>query len=241
MKKQFIILFILVFSLSIFAQKENNEVKPAQKTAQTNAELLAKETFLAHGGEKFKKVNTLTILGDVDVTVSSFNQALPATFATIFSGEKYRLEINSQFANFKQVFDGEQTFTSPQRGFSLPPINRLGLLLLQRLGDEGFTVSDLPNKKTDGFRINSPEGFYTDFYVNKKTKQIKKYEAKYLVSGREVTTLVEVDKFEDKDGVIIPSKYAQRFEFGQMTVYAQFKAKEIKVNEEVSDIVFALE
>ncbi len=238
MKKYLTVVFIAAFSLSVFAQKKEAENKSDQ-TQQTNAERLAKETFTAHGGEKLKKLNTLSVLGDVDVTASSFT--LPATFATVFSGEKYRLEINSQMVNFKQVFDGEQTFTSPQRGFNLPPVNRLGLPLLQRLGDEGFVVSELPNKKDDGFRITSPEGYYSDFYINKKTNQIKKYEAKYSVDGREVTTLVEINKFEDKDGLIIPSKYAQRFEFGQMTVYAQFKAKEIKVNEEVADKVFALE
>ncbi|MDQ3635646.1 MAG: hypothetical protein M3405_14215 [Acidobacteriota bacterium] len=238
MKKYLIVLFIAVFSLSILAQKKEQEKKPTQ-TGQADAERLAKETFSAHGGEKLKKLNTLSILGSVDVTASSFT--LPATFATIFSGDKYRLEINSQMVNFKQVFDGEQTFTSPQRGFNLPPVNRLGLPLLQHLGDEGFVVSALLDKKTDGFRITSPEGYYSDFYINKKTNQIKKYEAKYMVEGREVSTLVEIDKFEDKDGVIIPSKYAQRFEFGQMTVYAQFKAKEIKVNEEVADKVFVLE
>ncbi|MGI8543525.1 MAG: hypothetical protein ACR2MD_08590 [Aridibacter sp.] len=238
MKKYLIVLFIAVFSLSILAQKKEQEKKPTQ-TGQADAERLAKETFSAHGGEKLKKLNTLSILGSVDVTASSFT--LPATFATIFSGDKYRLEINSQMVNFKQVFDGEQTFTSPQRGFNLPPVNRLGLPLLQHLGDEGYVVSALLDKKTDGFRITSPEGYYSDFYINKKTNQIKKYEAKYMVEGREVSTLVEIDKFEDKDGVIIPSKYAQRFEFGQMTVYAQFKAKEIKVNEEVADKVFVLE
>ncbi len=238
MKKYLIVLFIAVFSLGILAQKKEQEKKPTQ-TGQADAERLAKETFSAHGGEKLKKLNTLSILGSVDVTASSFT--LPATFATIFSGDKYRLEINSQMVNFKQVFDGEQTFTSPQRGFNLPPVNRLGLPLLQHLGDEGFVVSALLDKKTDGFRITSPEGYYSDFYINKKTNQIKKYEAKYMVEGREVSTLVEIDKFEDKDGVIIPSKYAQRFEFGQMTVYAQFKAKEIKVNEEVADKVFVLE
>jgi uncharacterized protein (DUF1330 family) len=238
MKKYLTVLIVALFSLSILAQKKETEIKPTQ-TEQANAERLAKETYIAHGGENLKKLNTLSVLGSVDVTASSFT--LPATFATVFSGEKYRLEINSQIVNFKQVFDGEQTFTSPERGFNLPPINRLGLPLLQHFGEEGFIVSALPDKKPDGFRMTSPEGYYSDFYINKKTNQIKKYEAKYLVDGREVTTLVEVDKFEDKNGVIIPSKYAQRFEFGQMTVYAQFKAKEIKVNEEVSDNVFTLE
>jgi hypothetical protein len=63
------------------AQKKEQEKKPTQ-TGQADAERLAKETFSAHGGEKLKKLNTLSILGSVDVTASSFT--LPATFATIF-------------------------------------------------------------------------------------------------------------------------------------------------------------
>ncbi len=237
MKKYLVVLLLSVFSISVIAQSSKNNPTKTKQTAQT----LAKAAYKAHGGEKFKKMKTLSILGDVDVTVSSFNQAFPATFATVFSGDKYLLEINSQFANFRQSFDGEKTYTSPERGFSLPPINRLGPFLLQRLGDEGFVVSDLPKKKKYGFRITSPEGYYSDFYIDKKTNQIKGYDASYLFNGREVTTTVEIDKLEDRDGVIIPTKYAQRFEFGQMTVYAKFKAKEVKINQEVSDNVFSAE
>lgn len=240
MKKYLALLFILVVSFNIFAQKSESKAKTSE-TDHSNAELLAKETFKAHGGEKFKNMKTLSILGDVDVTVSSFNQALPATFATIFSGEKYRLEINSQMANFKQIFDGENTMTVPKTGFNLPPVNRLGAPLLQRLGDKGYVVTNLLDKKKEGFRITAPDGYYSDFFVDKKTKRIKGYESKYLVDNREVSTLVEINKLEDKDGIIIPTKYAQRFEFGQMTVYAEFKAKEVKINEEVSDKVFAIE
>lgn len=240
MKKYLVLLFIAAFSLSIFAQK-NESKNDSAKNEQLNAERLAQETLNAHGGEKFKNMKTLSVLGDVDVTVSTFNQALPATFATIFSGEKYRLEINSQVANFKQIFDGEQTLTVPKTGFNLPPVNRLGIPLLQKLGDEGFVVSNLLDKKKTGFRITAPDGYYSDFFVDKKTKQIKGYESKYVVNNREVSTLVEISKLEDKNGIVIPTKYAQRFELGQMTVYAEFKAKEIKINEEVSDKVFSID
>lgn len=236
MKKYFAILLIITFSLSIFAQKEKQ--KNNNKTNETKAMLLAKSAYKAHGGDKLKSIKTLTILGSVDVTVSSFKQ--PASFATLFSGEKYRLEIDTPQVKFKQIFDGTNTFTSPERGVSLPPINRLGFPLLQRFGDEGFEVSELEKKKKHGFRITSPEGYYTDFYINKKTNRIKGYDSSYLVNDREANTSVEVDKFIDKEGIIIPSKYAQRFNFGQLVVYAEFKAKEVLVNSEIDDKLFAL-
>lgn len=236
MRKYFATLFIFIFSVSVLAQKEKSKIK--QNTNASKAMLLAKSAYKAHGGEKLKAIKTLTILGSVDVTVSSFKQ--PASFATVFSGEKYRLEIDTPQVKFKQIFDGSNTFTSPQRGVSLPPINRLGFPLLQRFGDEGFEVSELPKKKKNGFRITSPEGYYTDFYINKKTDRIKGYYSSYIVNNREADTSVEVDKFVDKDGIIIPSKYAQRFNFGQLVVYAEFKAKEILVNSEIDDKLFAL-
>jgi len=42
------------------------------------------------------------------------------------------------------------------------------------------------------------------------------------------------------EGVKIPEKYAQRFDMGQFTVYADFKAKEILVNSKVADDVFLI-
>lgn len=242
MKKYLSILFILALSIGVFAQNETSKKNTVKEDTNDSkqAESLAKEAFQAHGGEKLKSMKTLSILGSVDITVSAFNQQIPATFATIFSDDKYRLEINSAFVNFKQIFDGKQTFTSPERGVNLPPVNRIGLPLLQRLGDEGFVVTPLDEKKKLGFRITSPEGYYSNFYLDKKTKQIKGYDSSYLVNNVEAKTVVEIDKFEDKDGIIIPSKYAQRFNFNEFTVYAEFKAKEILVNTEIKSDIFAL-
>lgn len=238
MKKYLLVVTVLFLAITAVGQAKKDEKKLADEDAK--ALVIAKKAFEAHGGEKFKNMNTLSVIGSVDVTVSAYNQAFPASFATIFSGEKYRLEINSAFANFKQIYNGTETFTSPQQGFSLPPINQLGLPLLQRLGDDGFVVTALEKKKKLGFRITSPEGYYTDFFLKKKTNRVKGYESSYIVNGNTATTSVEMDKFVDKNGIIIPSKYAQRFDFGQMTVYAEFKAKEILVNTEIEDDIFAL-
>lgn len=201
---------------------------------------LAKATLAAHGGDKLKRMKSLVLKGSADVT--SFNQAIPASFITIISGDKYYYEINNPFQPLKQVFDGRQTFSSIQ-GFSLPPITSLGFPLLPKVGDTGYVIAALVDlkKKRKGFRITSPEGFYTDFFIDEKTNQIKGYESSYDVGGRVVTTSVEVDEMQTVEGVVVPKKYSQRFDLGgQMTVYANFKAKEILINSEIKDEIFAM-
>ena len=204
------------------------------------AETLAKKTLKAHGGKYYKEMKSLAVRGNVDITVSSFNQAFPATFATIISGEKYMLEIDNPFQPFKQVFDGETTSSSIDRGFTLPPITSIGMPLLQKIGDKGYEISALVDKKKRGFRITTPDGYYTDFFTLKKTNLVKAYEASYTINGTEALTTVEIDKFVEKAKVIVPQKFAQRFDIGQMTVYAEFKAKEVLVNTDIDDEVFTL-
>ncbi len=171
------------------------------------------------------------------VTVQA--QSLPGGFSTVISGNKYILDIQTAFQSIKQTFDGQNTVSSIN-GFTLPPVTSLGFPLLPRIGDEGYVVSSLPvgKKKENGFRVTAPDGFYTDFYIDEKTKLIKSYESAYEVNGRVVTTSVEVDKFRVVDGVTIPERYAQRFDLGQLTAYANFKAKDILINSPIDDAVF---
>lgn len=255
MKKLTISLAIFAFAVGAFAQtkqtpknepKENKKENKSAKESAPNAVSsknaapleLAKAALAAHGGDKFKNMKTLVVRGTVDVSGSP-TQVFPGTFVTIFSGEKYRLEINS-LQSFKQTYDGQQTVSST-RGFELPPLNRLGLPLLSRIGEKDFTVSALPetSKKKAGFRITAPEGFYTDFFVDEKTGLIKSYESSYEIGERTATTSVAIDKIRDVDGVKIPERYAQRLDFGSLTAYADFKAKEILVNSPVADDVFS--
>lgn len=204
---------------------------------------LAQLALEAHGGAKLKAMKTLVIRGSVNVTSSAIPQAIPATFITIFSNEKYRFEIDNPFQPLKQVFDGTQTSSSVQGGFTLPPINRLGFPLLPRVGDASFIITSLPEgkKKRKGFRMTSPEGFFTDFYLDEKTNQVKGYDSTYQMSGRTITTSVEIDKMKIIDGITVPERYVQRFDMERIIVYADFKAKEILINSAVADDVFSLE
>jgi hypothetical protein len=109
------------------------------------------------------------------------------------------------------------------------------------MGKSGFIITSLPDdkKKKGGFRMTSPEGYFTDFFVDPKTNLIKGYESTYTIDGRKVTTSVVIDKLKLVDGIQVPEKYVQRFDLGQFTVYASFKAKEILINSKLDDDVFA--
>ena len=226
---------IAAFSPLSFSQEPKS---PARFEAEIG---LAKLALEAHGGAKLRAMKSLVVRGSVDVTTSAFNQAIPATFVVIFAKEKYRFEILNPFQPIKQVFDGVNTSTTIRGGMTLPPINRLGLPVLPMIGETGFVITPLPNdkKKKTGFRMTSPEGYYTDFYLDPKTNQIKGYDSSYDINGRTVTTSVEVDKMRAVEGVLVPERYVQRFDTEQVTVYANFKAKEILVNTDIADEVFS--
>jgi hypothetical protein len=249
---------ILIFTLTaisaagVLAQTDSKntdkiEAKtPTQATAVVSVKSdaapfeLAKTALKAHGGDKFKNMKSLVIRGTADVSGSP-TQSFPSTFAFVSSGEKYRIDIINPFQPLKQVYDGEQTNSSIS-GFYFPPLNRIGLMLLTKLEEKDFVVTAVPEKiKTkNSFRITSPEGFYTDFFLDEKTGQVKSYKSSFEVSGRNVTTAVEIDKVRIVEGVVVPEKYAQRFELGNLSIYVDFKAKEISVNSLIADDVFVM-
>jgi hypothetical protein len=242
-----ILLLILIFVINTFAQKEQKKYE-RKKESTTNRTInktstpmeLAQIALQAHGGDKFKNMKTLVIRGTADVSGSP-TQTIPATFVFVSSGEKYRIDIPNPFQPLKQVYDGEQT-TSSINGFYFPPLNRIGLALLTKIGEKDFIVSALQDKSKvkNAFRITSPEGYYTDFYLNEKSGQIKSYRSSFDVNGRTVTTAVEIDKVRNVENVIVPEQYSQRFELTNLSIYVSFKAKEILVNSPIADNVFSM-
>ena len=209
-------------------------------SADADAMTLANKAVEAHGGAKIKELKTLTVIGSADITASAFNQSIPASFVTIFAGDKYRLEINNPFQPFKQVSDGVNTQSTVQNGFQLPPLNRTGFILLTRVGQKGYVVTPLADKKKTGFRMTTPDGLITDFFLDAKTFQVKGFDSKFAMNGQTYTTSAEIDKMIVVDGVTLPEKYSQRFDLPQMTIYSSFKAKDVKVNNAIADDIFTL-
>lgn len=248
MRKYFSLLFISIFAISAHAQLTKSKPEDKSITAsavsvsESSALGLAKATLRAHGGDKFKNAKSIILRGSVEVSAPNSVQTMPAAFNLIFAGEKYRFDIQAPpMLNFQQIFDGQQTYSS-MANVSLPPMNQLGLPLLTKLEKTGFVVSDLPEKlkKKKGFRITSPEGYYTDFIIDDKTSQVKEYESSYELNGRTITTSVAVSKYRDVEGVLINERFSQRLNMGQLTFYADFKTKDIFVNSEVGDDVFVM-
>lgn len=241
--KLFNLLCLVTLALAVTAVGQNSKIavpSAAVKVDSFAAEKeLAKLAFQAHGGEKLKAVKTLVVRGSVETTTSAFAQAFPGAFSVVIAGEKYVLELQS-VQSFKQSFDGSETYCSI-RGITLPPITSLGLPLLRNLGATGYVVTGLPinNKKKRGFRMTAPNATYTDFFLEEKTNQITSYESSFEVNGNNITTSVVIDKSRLVDGVLVPEKYSQRFDLGQLTAYAVFKAKEVVINRDIEDAVFS--
>src|SRR5215213_2430559 len=247
MKKFGMLLFVFIFAVSVSAQKEQStKDKEKDKTAvadNTTADPLdlAKKALAAHGGDKLKNLKNIFMKGSTEISTSP-TQTLPAAFVIIYEGEKYSFDIQAPpMFSFKQVYDGQETYSS-MRNMSLPPLNRLGFPMLIKIDEKGFTVSALPEKlkKKHGFRVTSPDGYYTDFITDEKTNLVKEYEASYDFNGGQVTTSVAIDGYKEIAGVLINEKFTQRLEMGQMSYYSNFKAKEILVDTKLPDNAFVL-
>jgi hypothetical protein len=160
----------------------------------------------------------------------------------IFAGEKYRFDLQAPpMVNFRQVSDGQST-NSSMRGVNLPPMNQVGLPVLSKIEEKGYVVAALPEKfkKKMGFRVTSPDGYYTDFVIDEKTNRIKEYESTYEMNGYPATTSVAVDQYKEVNGILVNEKFSQRLEMGQINFYANYKAKEISVDTAIDDDVFTM-
>lgn len=244
MKNIIVLTIVIAASALNLLSQTNIPTKPAgldKSAAISSTPLdLAKATLAVHGGDNLLKMSSLVTKGSADL---SFNgQALPAAFSTAISGEKYYFEIISAVQQLKQTFDGTQTYSSVP-GFSLPPVTSLGFPLLSKIASAGYVVAGLPDggKKRKGFRITTPEGFYTDFIINEKSGQIKSYESKWMDAGdRAITTSVDIDEFQTVDSIVVPKKYSQRFALGPITAYANFNAKSILINSKIDEAAFII-
>lgn len=241
MKKYLLIFCLTVLAVSVSGQKQDAGAGSNKAVAQTSsATAQAKATLAAHGGEKLVNMKSLVLRGSAELTAESSSQTIPAAFAIVQEGKKFRFDIQSPFFNFQQIFDGRQHFSSVG-GFNFP-IDKTGLGVLVNIDQPGFAVSDLPEKfkKKKGFRLTTPEGFYTDFIIDEKTNQVKEFESSYEVNGYELTTSVAVDKYREVEGVLVNEKFSQRLQTRQGTFYAGFKAKDILINSDVGADVFVL-
>jgi hypothetical protein len=249
MKKQSIqllaLLAILTAAVSARAQGDAKPVattiKPATSavaiTATTSPADMARAAFLAQGGDKYKSVSSMVLRGSVDLYAPNSTQSVPGGFLIVTSGDKVRIEIDARPAvAFKQIYDGEQTYSSLP-GVQMPPFNKIGMSMLLKHDQAGYTVTALPDKKKQrGFRIADAEGFTTDFYIDPATGRVMSF----MVPLQGHTFGNENKKFKEIDGVLVPSNFTWRMEMPQGAFFAEYNVKDIKLNNPIGDDVFVI-
>lgn len=210
---------------------------PPAITANSTPIELARAALAAQGGDKFKNVKSMWLVGNVDLYAPNSASAMPGKFSLVTAGERMRLDIESPAFKFKQIYDGQQSFSSIP-GMQTPPSSKFGLLVLTKFEQPGYTVSALPNdKKLRGFRIVDAEGNTTDFFIDPATARV----IKYLSPFNGYTFGIENTKFKEVEGVLVPFNFTQRLELTQGAFFAEYKVKEAKVNQPLTDDVFLIQ
>jgi hypothetical protein len=206
-------------------------------TATTSPIDLARAALAAQGGEKFKSVKNMVLRGSVDLYAPNSTQSIPGAFVIATAGEKVRIEIDARPAiSFKQIFDGQQSYSSLPN-VQLPPLSKFGINVLSKFDQPGYSVSAIPDKKKHrGFRISDADGNSTDFYIDATTGRVMSF----LIPFNGYTFGTEQKKFKEVEGVLIPSSFMQRMEMPQGAFFADYNVKDIKLNQELGDDVFAI-
>ena len=244
------IVLLLILALTALAQSAdpvksngmpaavNSIPAPQPITANSSPKELAAAALAAQGGDKFKNLKSMMLYGSASLYAPNSSQSLPGKFVLVTAGEKVRIDIDaSPVFKFKQVYDGQQSYSSIPN-VSMPPASKFGLPVLAKCDQPGYTVSALPNdKKLRGFRVVDAEGNTTDFFIDPVTARVMKYLTPY--NGYMFGT--ENSKFSEVEGVLIPVNFTQRLEMPQGAFFAEYKVKDIKLNQPIGDDVFVMQ
>lgn len=211
---------------------------PPAITANSTPVELARAALAAQGGDKFKNLKSMMLVGSVDLYAPNSAQSVPGKFLLVTAGDRVRLDVDATpIFKFKQIYDGQQSFSS-MPGVEMPPASRFGLPVLAKYDHSGYTVSALPDrKKLRGFRIMDADGNTTDFFIDPTNARV----VTYLIPYNGYTFGIENSKFKEVDGVLVPMNFTQRLEMAQGAFFAEYKVKDVRLNQALADDVFAIQ
>lgn len=251
MKKYLPASLVLLSLAGVIAAQEPSTGKPngsvptnptaivvAAVTANSTPLELARAALTAQGGDKFKNLKSMMLVGSVDLYPPNSAQSIPGKFAMVTAGDRVRIDIDARpVFVFKQIYDGQQSFSSIP-GVQMPPASKFGLPVLAKFDQPGYTVSGLPDKKKlRGFRVVDVEGNTTDFYLDPANGRVMMY----LIPYQGYSFGTENTKMKEVEGVLIPFSFTQRLEMAQGAFFAEYKVKDVKLNQPIGDDVFAIQ
>jgi hypothetical protein len=253
MQKQFLTLFAflgltLCISSAGYAQGESakngtapstsGSAGPITITAATTPSDLARAALAAQGGEKFKNLKNMILIGTVELYAPNQTQSIPGKFYSVIAGDKVIIDIDARPAvAFKQIYNGEQSYSS-MPGVNLPPPSKFGMSVLTKFDQPGYTVSALPDnkKKQRAFRIADAAGNTTDFYIDPATGRV----VTFLIPYNGLTFGTENKKMKEFEGILIPYNFTQRLEMPQGAFFAEYTVKDVKFNQALGEDVFVI-
>ena len=216
-----------------------NNAAPVKITASTPAVDLARAAFAAEGGEKFLNVKSTVLSGSVELYAPNSSFSLPGQFVSITAGERSRRDVKAQPPApplIRMIYDGRRAYSSIP-GFAPPPVHKVGMYMLARFDQPGYTVSALPDKKKlRGFRIADAEGNATDFYIEPETNRVTRFSFVF----DQFTFSTERKKLTAVEGVLVPYNFTEGLETPSGTFYIEYKVKDAKINQPLADDVFAI-
>ena len=230
----------LLTAASGYAQTDNSKtVTTTAVGSATSASApldLARAALAAQGGDKYKNLKSMVLRGSVDLYAPNSTQSIPGGFIIVLAGDKVRMEIDARPAvSFKTIYDGQHSYSSLP-GVDFPPASKFGLPLLAKFDQPGYVVAALPDdKKLHGFSIADGEGNVTNFYVDATGRVVR-----FLIPFNGYNFGTENKKLKDVEGVMVPMEFTQRLEMPQGAFFAEFKVKDVKLNQPIGDDVFAM-
>lgn len=249
--KKFTILTGLFLALTVNAMGQDNAPKSGGNSSNSNAAStpaivisatstpadLAKAAFFAQGGEKFRTVQSMVLRGSVQLYPPNSVQSIPGSFSIVTAGDKMRMEIDARPAVvFKQIYDGQNSYSSLP-GVQVPPLTKFGMGALSRYDQPGYKVSAIADKKKQrGFRIEDPDGYTTDFYIDATSGRVMSF----LIYYQGATLGTENNKFKEVEGVLVPFSFSQKFEMTQGAFFAEYTVKEVKLNQTLAEDAFSI-
>lgn len=119
----------------------------------------------------------------------------------------------------------------------MPPLTKFGLGALARFDQPGYQITALPNKKKHrAFRLVDPDGYTSDFFIDPTNGRVMSF----LIYYGDFTLGTEHSKFKEIEGVLVPTSFAQKFETPMGAFFAEFSAKDVKINQPLPDEAFAI-
>jgi hypothetical protein len=210
---------------------------PISITATTSPLDLARAALAAQGGDKFKNLKSVVLIGTVNFYAPNQTQPIPGKFVMVTVDNKIRVDSDaSPMLVFKQIFDGQRLYSSTP-AVPLPPPAKFGPSVLAKFDQNGYTVTALPDdKKLRGFRIAGSEGNGTNFHVDPATGRV----VKYVFDFGGYTFENENQKMKEVEGVLVAHAFTVRIETPQGAFLAEYSVKDVKLNQPVGDDVFVI-